>query len=264
MSNYDDFTARDIFTHDDKGNTLYKKGNVHYIINDISLQHELQDIEGYRSFLVTRTLAFILMIPSFFLMGIIIGMLYWLGYDVNDELYNQLLFSIALVLFILVKYIYYRKVSNVLKQCPVLKDEVEHQPIEEVVSEEKEQHEKKDANHGVIELTLLGMGSILFGVHIAITKTLPQGKGVAGLDLADKPYVAYMIATALFLFGLYILKASRRASAKKASMKKAKSIKNKINESMPDLNPLTTVMFFFIAFPTFMFVYYMVKAIIFE
>ncbi len=117
MSNIDDFTARDIFSHDEDGNTLYKRDGVYYIINDIGLQQRLQKIEGYRSFLNPRSLRAMIIVPVFFLTAVVSGLLYLALGDRVESFYGLLFYLLFFGLYFYIKYLHEAKIQEVLKQC---------------------------------------------------------------------------------------------------------------------------------------------------
>ena len=121
MSNIDDFTAKDIFFKDEEGNTLYKRDNTVYIVNDVTLQKELQDIEGYRSFLSPRTLRAVIIFPVMFLSAIILLILYQFLDDI-DDFYALVFYFTFFMTYGYVKYLYHRNINAVLKQCSIKKE----------------------------------------------------------------------------------------------------------------------------------------------
>ena len=121
MSNIDDFTARDIFFEDAEGNTLYKRDGKIYLFNDLALQKELRDIEGYRSFLLPRTLRAIIILPTMFLSAIVLWLLHLFGIDV-DAFYGLVFYLSFFALYGYAKYSHHSKIMGVLKRCEIKKD----------------------------------------------------------------------------------------------------------------------------------------------
>ena len=121
MENSDDLLARNIFFYDKNGNTLYKRDNIIYIVNDKKLQDELRDIEGYRVYLPYRTLRIIIFFPAMLISAIISFIIYKVA---GEETYNKVGALVCIATFIAVYYsviyTYNKKVNEVLKKCEVL------------------------------------------------------------------------------------------------------------------------------------------------
>jgi len=129
-----------------------------------------------------------------------------------------------------------------------------------------------------IESLILGLFLMIIGVFMVINKVIPQGKReTSGWDVSDKPYIAYIIGGIFFIYGVYLfiywLKRPKHEE-KKIEIKEEENQNfldnskknmfdmNNFKNSIPDMNGFTVVMFFFIAFPTLVFFYYIIKMIL--
>jgi hypothetical protein len=116
-----------------------------------------------------------------------------------------------------------------------------------------------------IGLLILGSMSILTGIKTARDKVIPQYKGQIAWDVSDKPYIAYVIGIIFIIYGVYTLKISLKTT-KKIDIKKIKikkiDIKNRVKNMMPDMNLFTIVLFILIAFPTLIFGFYFIIAML--
>ncbi|WP_072680481.1 hypothetical protein [Arcobacter sp. LA11] len=135
MSNYDDFTANDIFQKDKDHNTIYLRKDTAYIINDNLKKKRLQDLEGYRYFFQKKVSFFL----SYIFVGIPLGGFIHSYYfkEINEFL---IYFIIGLILHLLLLYMYNNKLTTVLKDCEIIND---HSLIKEIVFNDIEKNKVK-------------------------------------------------------------------------------------------------------------------------
>jgi len=122
LSNQDDFTASHIFYYDQNNNPIYTKNNSQkYIINNSKLKKELQDIEGYRSFIYPeRKRRFISFLLTMFISAGLL-LLYYLFFDEPTELIITLVIAITYwSIHLYIPYIFNKKIENILDECTPL------------------------------------------------------------------------------------------------------------------------------------------------
>lgn len=125
MQNYDDFTVSNIFYYDKSNNAIYTNGNEQkYIINDPKLKQELQDIEGYRSFIYPERKRRVIS----FLLTMFISLISLFIYSIFFNEPNGFIITIVIMgtyysIHFYLPYIFHKKISDILQKSSVVCDD---------------------------------------------------------------------------------------------------------------------------------------------
>ena len=169
LSNYDDFTASDIFSKDENGNIIYSKNDIHYIVNDNDKQAKLKDLEGYRYFLDDGIKPIALFLPVLFI-GVPLTFLFkYLWFPNLDERGTP--FLIGFPIFFFIKFLRDKKIKNILTGCETIenisniKDIKEEKNIEVYIQNMKDSIPDFNKFHVVIFL-LIASPFLMFAFYI--------------------------------------------------------------------------------------------------
>ncbi|RXJ80562.1 hypothetical protein [Arcobacter sp. F2176] len=125
MQSYDDFTASHIFYYDKNNNSIYTKdNNQKYIINDSKLKQELQDIEGYRSFIYPeRKRRFISFLSAMFVSAGLICIYYLIFNELTESIIPIVTIGIYWIIHLYLPFIFHKKISNILEKCHAISED---------------------------------------------------------------------------------------------------------------------------------------------
>ena len=104
------------------------------------------------------------------------------------------------------------------------------------------------------ELFIVGLGLMGLGVYTIVEKKIVQDVYISNWDVADKPYIAYLIGSFLFIYGAYIFRYWIKSG------KDTRTLREKLKDSIPDMNFFHIIMFLLLSFPVWFFLYALLKS----
>jgi len=104
------------------------------------------------------------------------------------------------------------------------------------------------------ELFIVSLSLMYLGIYTMVAKEIVQDALIPNWDVSDKPYIAYIIGSFFFIYGAYIF----RHWIKKGKDKR--TLKEKLKDSIPDMNFFHIIMFLLLSFPVWFFLYALLQS----